>query len=113
MHTRPPDANGAPNVSEKFHGVVANPVAFWGQRPRFESWWDYVLGFSNPHSHESSCSRWSHTDCSLIRGHVHRVTAVVDSVSEPGEPRETGFLATPVPDCDTVILAVHHLSVGP
>jgi hypothetical protein len=23
------------------HGVVANPVAFWGQRPRFESVWDY------------------------------------------------------------------------
>ncbi len=26
----------------KSHGVVANPVAFWGQRPRFESWWDYT-----------------------------------------------------------------------
>ncbi len=28
-------------MGAKFHGVVANPVAFWGRRPRFESWWNY------------------------------------------------------------------------
>ena len=30
-----------PVPESQSHGVVANPEAFWGLRPRFESWWDY------------------------------------------------------------------------
>ncbi len=35
------------SLRQQSHGVAANPEAFWGLRPRFESWWDYFSRSSN------------------------------------------------------------------
>ncbi len=40
----------------KSRGVEANPVAFWGQRPRFESVWDYSFTLSDSLSSDRSVS---------------------------------------------------------
>ena len=40
------------------HGVAANPEAFWGLRPRFESWWDYFLSAYNPGEQGPSLREW-------------------------------------------------------